>query len=180
MTVQLPPLCMLSVNVLGDFREPPKQWRRHKIANDFPLFDVRRCREWVILARSLLWRLSAIKSSIREKIIASVLSSNALAILDSEIYKSRIIKTCWLLSIWGQIVRDGSCLMHLNRVSIIDPISRSPFLPSWNLHKVELFSTFISHLGDISSRKCSRKCKFLWKKKKILNMSSSRIRTRDT
>ena len=129
--------------------------------------------------RSLLWRLSAIISSIREKIIASVLSSNAPAILDSEFYKSRIIKTCWLLSIWGQIVRNGPCLMQLNRVSIIDPISRSPFLPSWNLHKVELFSTFISHLGDISSRKCSRKRIFFERKKK-LNMSSSRIRTRDT
>ena len=115
------------------------------------------------VANELSW-LRSLK--IREKIIASVLSSNAPAILDSEFYKSRIIKTCWLLSIWVQIVRDGSCLMHLNRVCIIDPISRSPFLPSWNLHKVELFSTFISHLGDISSRKCSRKCKFLWKEKK--------------
>ena len=35
--------------------------------------------------------------------------------------------------------------------SALDPIGRSPFLPSWNLHKVDLFSAFISHLDDISS-----------------------------
>ena len=43
----------------------------------------------------------------------------------------------------------------------LDPIGRSPFLPSWNLHKVELFSAFISHSDDISSWKCSWKCKSL-------------------
>ena len=53
--------------------------------------------------------------------------------------------------------------------SALDPIDRSPFLPSWNLHKVELFSGFISHLDDISSWKCSWKCKSLqFKKKKTL------------
>ena len=43
----------------------------------------------------------------------------------------------------------------------LDPIGRSPFLPLRNLHKVELFSVFISHLDDISSLKCSWKCKSL-------------------
>ena len=38
--------------------------------------------------------------------------------------------------------------------SALDPIGRSPFLPSWNLRKVELFSTFKSHLDDTLSRKC--------------------------
>ena len=37
----------------------------------------------------------------------------------------------------------------------LDPIGRSPFLPLRNLHKVALFSVFISHLDDISSWKCS-------------------------
>ena len=37
--------------------------------------------------------------------------------------------------------------------SALDPIDLSPFLPSWNLNKVELFSAFISHLDDISSWK---------------------------
>ena len=41
----------------------------------------------------------------------------------------------------------------------LDPIGRSPFLPSRNLHKVELFSAFISHLDDIPSWKCSWKFK---------------------
>ena len=31
----------------------------------------------------------------------------------------------------------------------------------WNLHKVQLFSAFISYLHDISSWKCSWKCKSL-------------------
>ena len=35
------------------------------------------------------------------------------------------------------------------RQSALDPIDCSLFLPSWNLHKVELFSAFISHLDDI-------------------------------
>ena len=43
----------------------------------------------------------------------------------------------------------------------VDPIGGSPFLPSWNLHKVELFSALISQFGDISSRICSWKCKSL-------------------
>ena len=34
-------------------------------------------------------------------------------------------------------------------MSALDPIGRSPFLPWWNLHKVELFSAFISHLEMI-------------------------------
>ena len=33
--------------------------------------------------------------------------------------------------------------------SALDAIGRSPFLTSWNLHKVELFSAFISHLGPV-------------------------------
>ena len=41
-----------------------------------------------------------------------------------------------------------------HRPSALDPIGRSPFLPSWNLHKVELFSAFISHLAYISSWTC--------------------------
>ena len=47
--------------------------------------------------------------------------------------------------IWGmgRFVRDGS-----KDISFTGPISRSPFLPSWNLHKVELFSAFISDLDD--------------------------------
>ena len=50
---------------------------------------------------------------------------------------------------------------------------RSPFLPSWNLYKVELFSAFISHLDDISGTECS-----ISKKKTV--MINSRIRTCDT
>ena len=42
--------------------------------------------------------------------------------------------------------------------SALDLIDRSPFLHIWNLHKVELLSTFISHLDDISSWKCWWKC----------------------
>ena len=38
--------------------------------------------------------------------------------------------------------------------SALDSIGRSPFLPSPHLHKVELFSAFISHLDDISSWEC--------------------------
>ena len=37
----------------------------------------------------------------------------------------------------------------------LDPTGLSPFLPLWNLLKVELFSAFISHLDNISSWKCS-------------------------
>ena len=52
--------------------------------------------------------------------------------------------------------------------SALNPIGRSPFLSSWNLHKVELFSAIISHLRDISSWKCSWKCKsFQFETKKI-------------
>ena len=52
----------------------------------------------------------------------------------------------------------------------LDPIGCSPFLPLWNLHKVELFSAFISHLNDISSWKCSWKCKSLQFERKKINM----------
>ena len=52
--------------------------------------------------------------------------------------------------------------------SALDPIGGSPFLHSWKLLKVELFSAFISHLDDISSWKCSLKCKSLQFKKKKL------------
>ena len=38
--------------------------------------------------------------------------------------------------------------------SALDPIDSSSFLSSWNLHKVDLFSAFISHSDDISSWKC--------------------------
>ena len=48
----------------------------------------------------------------------------------------------------------------LQRVSIRSHWPQ-PFLPSWNLHKVELFSASVSHLDDISSWKCSWKCKSL-------------------
>ena len=50
----------------------------------------------------------------------------------------------------------------------LDPIGHSPFLPLWNLHKVELFSAYVSHLDDISSWKCSCKWKSLQFKKNIL------------
>ena len=50
--------------------------------------------------------------------------------------------------------------------SALDPIGHSPFLPLWNLHQVELFSAIISHLDDISSWKCSWKCKSLQFKRK--------------
>ena len=55
--------------------------------------------------------------------------------------------------------------------SALDPIGRSPFLPSWNVHKVELFSAFISYLDDMSSL-------FNLKEKKI-DAKDSRIRTHD-
>ena len=62
--------------------------------------------------------------------------------------------------------------------SALDPICRSPFLPLWNLHKVELFSAFISQLDDISSWKCSRKCKSLQFERKNY-MKDSKIQTHD-
>ena len=58
------------------------------------------------------------------------------------------------------------------------PSAVDPFSPVWNLHKVQLFSAFISHLDDISSRKCSWKCKSFQFEKKI-NKKDSRIRTHD-
>ena len=59
-------------------------------------------------------------------------------------------------------------------------LHRSPFLPSWNLYKVELFFAFISQFDDISSRECSWKCKSLQFERKKTVMISSRIRTCDT
>ena len=52
--------------------------------------------------------------------------------------------------------------------SELDPIGRSPLLPLWNLHKVELFSAFISHLDEISIWKSFMKVQVssIWKKKK--------------
>ena len=41
-------------------------------------------------------------------------------------------------------LRSGSIFVSLCKGK--DPIGRTLFLPSWNLHKVELFSTFISQL----------------------------------
>ena len=63
--------------------------------------------------------------------------------------------------------------------SALDLIGRSPFLPLWNLHKVELFSAFISHLDDdISSWKWNEsESLFNLKEKKIDR--NSRIRTHD-
>ena len=63
--------------------------------------------------------------------------------------------------------------------SALDPIGHSPFLPSWNLRKVELFSAFISDLDDISSWKCSWKWKSFQFERKKLEMKDSRIRTYD-
>ena len=59
--------------------------------------------------------------------------------------------------------------------SVLDPIgrTRSPFVLLWNLHKVELFSAFISHLDDISSWKCSWKS--LQFKRKKIGMKGVRI-----
>ena len=48
-----------------------------------------------------------------------------------------------------------------------------------NLPNVELFSAFISHLDDISSWKCSRKCKSLQFERKKTDTKDSRIRTHD-
>ena len=56
--------------------------------------------------------------------------------------------------------------LRIQKWSALDPISRSPFLPSWHLRKVELFSAFISHFDYISSWKCSWKCKSLEFKRK--------------
>ena len=61
--------------------------------------------------------------------------------------------------------------------SALDPIGRSPFLPSWNLHKVELFSAFISHLDDISSWKCSWKCESLQFERKKNSYERQHVRT---
>ena len=62
--------------------------------------------------------------------------------------------------------------------SELDPIGRSPLLPLWNLHKVELFSAFISHLDEISIWKCSWKCKSLqFERKRRIGTKDSRIRT---
>ena len=63
--------------------------------------------------------------------------------------------------------------------STLVPIGRSPFLPSWKLHNVELFSAVISHLADILSWKCLGKCKSLQFEKKI-GSKDGRIRTHDT
>ena len=60
-----------------------------------------------------------------------------------------------------QHARNTSARQRIKKGWALDPIDRSPFLPSWNLHKVEMFSAFISYLNDISSWKCSRKCKSL-------------------
>ena len=75
----------------------------------------------------------------------------------------------------GNVTCDFSSLFR----STLVPIGRSPFLPSWKLHNVELFSAVISHLADISSWKCSWKCKSLQFEKKI-GTKDSRIRTHDT
>ena len=61
----------------------------------------------------------------------------------------------------------------------LDPIDLSPFLPSWNFHKVELFSAFISHLDDISSWKCSWKFKSLQFERKNIYVKDSTILTHD-
>ena len=63
--------------------------------------------------------------------------------------------------------------------STLVPIGRSPFLPLWKLHNVELFSAVISHLADTSSWKCSWKCKSLQFEKKT-GTKDSRIRTHVT
>ena len=49
-----------------------------------------------------------------------------------------------------------------------------------SLHKVELFSAFISQLHDISSWKCLWKCKSLQFEKKKNDTTDSRIRTHDS
>ena len=49
------------------------------------------------------------------------------------------------------------------------------FVSSWNLHKVELFSVFISYLDDLSSWKCSWKCKSLQFQRKNIDTKESRI-----
>ena len=74
-----------------------------------------------------------------------------------------------------QTVIQIDCLIR----SALDPIGRSPFLPWWNSHKVELFSAFISHLDDILSWKCSWKCKSLRFERKKIDMKGSRIWTHD-
>ena len=71
-------------------------------------------------------------------------------------------------------------LAQLRERSALDPIGRSPFLPSWNSHKVELFSAFISRLEDIPSWKCSWKCNSLQCERKNNNYTKdSGIRTND-
>ena len=45
----------------------------------------------------------------------------------------------------------------------LDPTGLSPFLPLWNLHKVELFSAFLSLLDDISSASQFERKKLTWK-----------------
>ena len=59
------------------------------------------------------------------------------------------------------------------RRSALDPIGRSPFLPAWNLHKVELFSAFISHLDDVSIQAGNQmfmkgQVSLIWRKKKLM------------
>ena len=87
--------------------------------------------------------------------------------------------TCWLsyfplVCLWyGLKVGRATVRLRITKFSrmgrsALNPIGRSPFLSSWNLHKVELFSDIISHLRDISSWKCSWKCKSLqFERKKI-------------
>ena len=58
----------------------------------------------------------------------------------------------------ADLIRTESLSRVILKRSALDPIGRSPLLHIWNLDKVELLSTFISHLDDISSWKCSWKC----------------------
>ena len=68
---------------------------------------------------------------------------------------------------------------HTGSRSALDSIGRSPFLPLWILHKVELFSAFISHLDDISIWKCSWYKSLQFERKRRIDTKDSRIRNHD-
>ena len=61
----------------------------------------------------------------------------------------------------------------------LDPIDLSPFLPSWNLHKVELFSAFYITLRWYFKLYMFMKCKSLQFERKKIYMKDNRIRTHD-
>ena len=66
----------------------------------------------------------------------------------------RDVASCKRLEKAGILARN-SHISVASDWSALDPISRSPFLTSWNLHKVELFSAFKVQVSSI------------WKEKKI-------------